>query len=240
MNLFGSLAYGLANLLHPRMLWLMLWPMLVAAGFWGLVAFALWARAALWLAGQFKQWMDSAVFFLQMDFGTAAYFLANFLLVILFVPLVLLTALALLSVFGMPQIVEHVASRSFPALERHATAGIAGSVRNAIAAGLGMAALGLATLPLWLVPPLWPAIPVVILAWVNQRLLRYDALAEHAEPIEMRLVFREQRGALYALGLLLALVAYIPIVGFFAPVLFGLAFAHYLLGALYVRRLHHR
>ncbi len=83
-------------------------------------------------------------------------------------------------------------------------------------------------------------IPVAILAWVDQRLLRYDALAEHAEPMEMKLLFREQRGALYALGALLALVAYVPLVGFFAPVLFGLAFTHYLLGTLYVRRLHHR
>ncbi len=136
MNLFGSLAYGLANLLHPRMLWLMLWPMLVAAGLWGTVAFTLWARSVLWLASQIKQWLDSAVFFLQVDFGTAATFLANFLLIILFVPVVMLTALVLLSVFGMQQIVEHVASRAYPALERRATGGIAGSVRNAIAAGL--------------------------------------------------------------------------------------------------------
>jgi len=125
-------------------------------------------------------------------------------------------------------------------LERRATAGMAGSIRNAIAAGLGMVVLLIVTLPLWLVPPLWPVIPVAILAWVNQRLLRYDSLAEHAEPIEMKLVFREQRGALYGLGLLLALVAYVPLVGFFAPVLFGLAFTHYLLGVLYVRRLHNR
>jgi hypothetical protein len=30
------------------------------------------------------------------------------------------------------------------------------------------------------------------------------------------------------------------VVGLFAPVLFGLAFTHYLLGALNDRRLHHR
>ncbi len=29
----GALGYAAANLLHPRMLWLMIWPMLVAAGF---------------------------------------------------------------------------------------------------------------------------------------------------------------------------------------------------------------
>lgn len=240
MNLFGSLAYGLANLLHPRMLWLMLWPMLIAAGFWGTVAFVLWARAVLWLAGLFKQWLESAVFFAQWDFATAATFLAHLLLVIVFVPLVLLTALTLLSVFGMPKIVAHVAARAYPALERRGGGGLAGSVKNALGAGIGFALLSLLSLPLWLVPPLWPVIPVVLVAWINQRLLRFDALDEHADAVEMKLIFREQRGALYALGLLLALVAYVPVVGFFAPVVFGLAFTHYLLGALYVRRLHHR
>jgi CysZ protein len=240
MNLFGSLAYGLANLLHPRMLWLMLWPMLIAVGIWGTVAFALWARTALWLAGVFKQWLDSAITFLQIDFATATLFLANFLLVILFVPLVCLTALVILSIFGMQQMVDHVAQRSYPDLGKHRTGGVMGSGWNACAALIGMAALGLVSLPLWLIPPLWPLIPVLIFAWVNQRLLRYDALAEHADPEEMRQIFRERRGALYAMGLLLALVAYIPVVGFFAPVVFGLAFIHYLLGALSVRRLRSR
>jgi DNA-binding LacI/PurR family transcriptional regulator len=40
-------------------------------------------------------------------------------------------------------------------------------------------------------------------------------------------------------GLLLALAAYVPIVGFFAPVIFGLAFIHYLLGALAAERAVH-
>jgi uncharacterized protein involved in cysteine biosynthesis len=79
-------------------------------------------------------------------------------------------------------------------------------------------------------------IPVAILGWVNQRVLRYDALAEHADPAEMRQVFAGNRSRLYLLGLVLALMAYIPLVGFFAPVLFGLSFIHYLLAALKVHR----
>jgi len=240
MNLLGSLAYGLANLLHPRMLWLMLWPMLVSTGFWGVVAFVLWARTALWLAGVFRQWFESAITVLPIDVGTATLFLAHFLLVILFVPLVFLTALVILSICGMQQMVDYVAGRSYPSLEKRRAGGLMGSGWNACAALIGMVALGVVSLPFWLVPPLWPLIPVVIFAWVNQRLLRYDALAEHADPDEMRQIFRERRGPLYAMGLMLALVAYIPVVGFLAPVVFGLAFIHYLLGVLSVRRLHHR
>ena len=132
----------------------------------------------------------------------------------------------------MQAMVEHVAQRSFPALERRRGGSVAGSVWNGAAALGGMALLFLVSLPLWLVPPLWPLIPLAIFAWVNQRLLRYDALGEHADREEMARLFRERRGALLLLGLLLALLAYVPFVGFIAPVVFGLAFIRYLLGAL--------
>ena len=70
------------------------------------------------------------------------------------------------------------------------------------------------------------------MGWVNQRILRYDALAEHADAREMRTVFSRRRAAMYLLGVVLALVAYIPVVGLFAPVMFGLAFIHYLMAEL--------
>ena len=125
-----------------------------------------------------------------------------------------------------------MAERSFPQLERRHGGGGAGSVGNGLAAVGGMLGLFLITLPLWLIPPLWPLIPLGILTWGNQRLLRYDALAEHADKDEMARIFRERRGSLYVLGVLLALIAFVPLVQFFGPVVFGLAFIRYLLGAL--------
>ena len=237
MSVAGSLFYAAANLLHPRMLWLMLWPRRVSLAIWGTAALALWTRTAVWLAGLLKQWMESAMFFLRLDMSDAALIAAHVLLFLLFVPLVYLTALFILSVFGMQKMVEHVASRSFPGLERRRGGGVAGSGWNALVAFFGMIGLGVVSLPFWFLPPLWPLIPPAILGWVNQRLLRYDALAEHADREEMARLFRDRRASLYLLGLLLALAAYIPIIGLFAPVLFGLAFIHYLLGALNSRRL---
>jgi len=236
MNVFRSLAYGLLNVLHPRMLWLMIWPMLVALVLWGTVAFAFWTRTALWLASMFSHWLDAASFLASLDTGHVTLIAANVLLFLLFVPIVYLTALFILGLFGMQAMVEHVARRAYPALERRHGGGAIGSGWNAAVAILGMLLLAVVTLPLWLVPPLWPLIPVAILGWGNQRLLRYDALAEHAGREEMRRVFRGHRGALYLLGVLLALVAYVPLVGLVAPVWFGLAFIHYLLGALAAER----
>jgi hypothetical protein len=236
MSIAGALLYGLANLLHPRMLWLMVWPMLVSLTLWGIAAFALWGRLALWLAQRLQQWLEPAAAFVRFDLGDAALIAAHVLLFLLFVPLVYVTALFILGIFGMQKMVDHVAERSFPALERRRGGAMAGSVWNGFVALAGMLALFVVSLPLWILPPLWPLIPLVILAWVNQRLLRYDALAEHADALEMSRLFKERRMGLYALGLLLALAAYVPFVGLVAPVIFGLAYIRYLLGALQAAR----
>jgi CysZ protein len=236
MSAFGSLAYGLANLFHPRMLWLMLWPMLVALIVWGSVALALWTRTALWLAEVITRYTADAAAYVNLDVGNVALIAANVVLVLLFIPLVYLTALFILGVFGMNAMVDYVAARSFPQLERRRGGGAVGSSMNAAGAFLGMLGLFVVSIPLWVVPPLWPVIPVLVLAWVNQRLLRYDALAEHADKAEMRELFRERRAGLYGLGIVMALAAFVPLVGFAAPVAFGLAYIHYLLGALANRR----
>jgi hypothetical protein len=227
-TVLGAIGYGAANLLHPRMLWLMVWPMLLAAGLWGIAALFLWVRTAVRIAEIIQMGLDVV----SIQAPDAALIAAHAVLFLLFVPLVWLTALFILGMFGMGQMVDHVAAVSFPNLERRQGGGLAGSIANGLATLIGMLLLAVVTLPLWLLAPLWPLIPLVIFAWANQRLLRYDALADHADRQEMRAIFRQRRGHLYLLGLLLALVAYIPVVGFIAPVLFGLAFIRYLLGAL--------
>ena len=232
MNIFGAVAYGLVNVFHPRMLWLMIWPMLVALAIWGTAALLWWGRLALWIAELLRQWAEPALGWVPFDLGTAATIIANLMLLLLFVPLVYLTALVILGVFGMQKMVDRVAARSFPALERRRGGGTAGSVLNGVVAMSGLAAMFIVSLPLWLVPPLGPIVLLAILSWVNQRLLRYDALAEHADGAEMARIFRDRRGALHLLGFLLALFAYVPLVQFLGPMVFGLAFIRYLLGAL--------
>lgn len=233
MNGVGaSLLFAFANAIHPRMLWLMLWPVLIAMVAWGSLAVVFWGQAALWVADLIRQWVEYASVILPWEASDVALFAAKALILLLLVPLIQLTALLILGVFGMPGMVDHVAQRGFAQLERRGGGGFAGSVWNGFVAIAGLVLLGLASLPLWLIPPLWPVLPVAILGWVNQRVLRYDAIAEHADVGEMKKIFSERRGALYALGVGLALVAYVPIVGFFAPVLVGLAFIHYLLARL--------
>jgi len=232
MNVLGALGYGLFNAFHPRMLWLMVWPMLVSLVIWGVVAVVAWMRLAMSLAAILKEWLEPALGFIRLDFGDATLIAAHVILFLLFVPLVYVTALFILGVFGMQKMVDYVAERSFPELERRHGGSVAGSIGNGLSALGGMLGLFVLSLPLWLIPLLWPLIPLVVLTWGNQRLLRYDALAEHADKAEMARIFGERRTSLYTLGFLLALVAFVPLVQFLGPVVFGLAFIRYLLGTL--------
>lgn len=235
-RILGSFAFAFFNMLHPRMLWLMIWPVLISVTIWGIVVFVFWTQAALWVAALLRQWLETATLFISWDASAAALIGAKAIIVLLLMPLIQLTALLILGVFGLPAMVEHVASRRFPQLERRHGGSFAGSVWNSVVALLGMIVLSLVTLPLWLAPPLWPLIPMAIMSWVNQKVLCYDALAEHASADEMRTVLAASRSVRYLLGFVLALVAYVPLIGFFAPVLFGLAFIHFLLADLDTRR----
>jgi CysZ protein len=232
MSIAGALLYGLANLLHPRMLWLMVWPMLVSLTLWIALALAFGKRLVAALSSLLSGWLEPAAGFVHLDFGDVTVIAAYVVLFLVFVPLVYITAIFILGIFGMQKMVDYVAQRSFTTLERRHGGSALGSVGNGLIALLGMLVLFLVSLPLWILPPLWPLIPLVIFAWVNQRLLRYDALAEHADRMEMQRLFRQHRTSLYVLGFLLALLAYVPFVGFIGPVVFGLAFIRYLLGAL--------
>jgi len=231
-----SILLALADAVQPRMLWLMLWPVLVALAIWGVVALVFWGQFVLWLADLLFAWLQYGRFLLSWNAVDVARIAAKIVTLLALAPLVQLTALFILGVFGMPAMVEHVAQRRYPGLEKRRGGGFVGSLWNSLLALAGLVALALVSLPLWVFPPLWPLIPVAITGWVNQRVLRYDALAEHAARDEMRQVFAGRRATLYALGVVLALLAYVPFVGFFAPVLFGLSFIHYLLAALKVHR----
>jgi CysZ protein len=145
---------------------------------------------------------------------------------------VLATASLIIGFVSMPMMVEHVAARSYPTLERRRGGTLAGGVGNALLAVGVFLGLGMLSLPLWLVPPLWPLLAALLMGYLNQRLFRYDALAEHAAADEMRELVTRNRRELFGLGVLVSLLSYIPFAGLAVPVAAGLAFIHYCLRRL--------
>jgi uncharacterized protein involved in cysteine biosynthesis len=132
----------------------------------------------------------------------------------------------------MPVIVSSVAARCHAGLERKRGGTLAGSLWNMIAGISIFGTLWIVTLPLWLTGIAVFVLPPLLSAYLSQRLLRYDALAEHASPEEYRAVIVASGTRLFLLGFALALLFYVPLVNLVAPVLSGLAFTHYCLDEL--------
>lgn len=222
-----SLIRAFVSLLHPRMLLLMIWPVLIALALWILLAALFWAQAAQWVEVTLRQ---SSMVEWMIQFWPLALFAAHIgwvVLALAFVPLVLVTAVLIIGMFAMPMMVNHVAERDYRELERRRGGSFAGSAWNSVAALLWLAALVLVTLPLWLLPLFWPLLPLLFYGYLNQRVFRYDAICEHASEQELAQIVRADRGSLFGLGVIIALVGHVPVLGFFSPVYGGLVFIHY-------------
>jgi len=87
------------------------------------------------------------------------------------------------------------------------------------------------TLPLWLIG-VGVIVPFVAAAYLNQRLFRFDAIAEHASADEMTALFRQERGGWWGLGFLTGLVQFVPLLNLLGPVFAALAFIHFGLARL--------
>lgn len=227
----AALGRALTDLREPRVLALGLLPPLAAIGVWIALAWLLaddWARwVSDWIAttpwlGWVRDWGLASA--LVWGSGLAA--------IALLLPIMLVTAVLVTELIAMPMIVPLVAGRAYPQLAQRKGGTVAGSVWNACSAVALFAVLWLFSLPLWFTGIGALVLPPLISAWFNQRMFRYDALAEHATPAERDAVVRGARWRLFALGLLLAMLYAIPLVNLAVPVLSGLAFTHLCLAEL--------
>ena len=225
--ILNALARAFVSLLHPKMLWLMVWPVIVALVLWVTLAVLYWGEAAHWIAAQLHQWPPYEWAVSVWPLKLVAAWFGWILLLLLFVPAVLITAVLVISIVSMPTMVAHVGGRDYPGLVRRKGGTFAGSLWNAFAALMLFALLFAVTLPLWLVPLLWPVLPIVLFGYFNQRVFRYDALTEHATAAEIAEIVRRHRGGLFLLGVALAIVGHVPVLGLLMPVYGGLAFIHY-------------
>lgn len=224
-SIFEALSRAFRDLFQFQVLWIVIWPILAASLLWLLLGIAFWSTFSGWIASGLtaigiQTWLEG------VEPRWVAYGIQAITHLILFVPLVFVTALVITALFAMPALIHLVSDRDYPHLERENGGGFAGSLLNALIALGIFVAIWLITLPLWLIGA-GLVIPFIATAYLNQRLFRYDALAEHASQDEMRAIFSSQRSLLWGLGLLTGLVQFIPILNLFAPVLTALAFIHF-------------
>lgn len=235
-DVIAALTRATRNLFDPRIIAIVFLPMIGSLVLWTILAWLFWdpwtgglagamhtTTVAGWLQGWSATWI--------IDYT------AMLVVLIAVLPAMLVTALVITEIIAMPVIVKFVAARYHPDLRREAGGTLAGSLLNAAIGISVFAVLWIFTLPLWLTGVGAVLAPVLTSAYLNQRLFRYDALAEHASAAEFARIARTSRGDLFLLGTLLSLLLYVPLVNLLVPVLSGLAFTHFCLARLAAARI---
>lgn len=143
-----------------------------------------------------------------------------------------LMASLLAAVFVMPLLVKHLTNGPYRDVAPLGADSFVAATANSLGASLVFVAGWLLTLPFWLIPGLSLLLPLLLMAWFNRRTFAYDALSLHATAEEWRELRRRDKRPLFMLGLIMALLAHVPLLGLLVPTLAALAFAHFGLESL--------
>ena len=220
-----SILKTLRDMLRGDILWQVLWPPLAALAMWAGLAWLSWQPLSRWLLANLPEWS-------WLDW--LGPYLVHVVLLLAFAPLIYLTTVLLVATFGLPRMMAIVAARDYPELSRYgsATAAFWGSLTNSLVTGALFIVGWLLTLPLLLIPGVLLVLPLLWAAWLNQRMFRYDVLAEHATAEERATLFRRRRPDFWLAGLVSAAAAHVPIANIMAPAFGALLFVHVGLAAL--------
>ena len=233
-------AFGRAvkSQLHPRMLLAMLLPFVIM--FVGAIVLLLVALGPLtaWMDRQITesatvlqadQWLVSLGLFSVL---TVKAWLLPVASVVILLPVSGILGLAVAAVCVMPMVISHLSGTTYASLRREGRNSFVVSLWNAVWVSILFALGWILTLPLWLAPPLGLVVSVFWWAFAFCRMMRIDAIVEHASPAERRLLLARHSTALWGIGLICALINLIPPAWVFLPVFSGLVYTHFGLSAL--------
>ncbi len=143
-----------------------------------------------------------------------------------------LVASLLAAIVIMPLMLRHLSQTEYRDVAAMGRDSFVAAALNSIGASLIFVVAWVATIPLWLIPGFSLLIPLLLMGWLNRRTFAYDALSMHATDSEWASLRESHKAPLFMLGLTMALLAHIPLVGLLAPALAALSFVHYGLEAL--------
>ncbi len=192
-----------AYCLHPKVIALSLLPLLIGVALALGLGWFYWEAAVAGVRTTLETWLlvDAALKWVESLVGSSfRTVLAPLIVVALAAPVIVVLSVLLVAWLMTPALVNLVANRRFPALQRRHGAGMVIS----IAWSLGCTVLALLALvisvPLWFIPPLVLVVPPLIWGWLNYRVMSFDVLADHASADERRQIMRAQRMQLLGIG----------------------------------------
>ncbi|HEX7748417.1 MAG TPA: EI24 domain-containing protein [Bordetella sp.] len=226
---------ALVSQCHPAMLFAVLLPFLIALVGAILMMWFFWTPLTDWLRMELARW--GAVDRVDGWLATVGMFSLKLYVTPIIAAAILLPAsgvlgLAIAAVFVMPLVLRHLERSDYPGLARQGRNAVAVSVWNAMWVSLVFAAGWVLTLPLWLVPPMAIVLHVLWWAFAFSRMLRVDAIVDHANPVERRLLLARHNLSFWGMGLICAFINLLPPAWVVLPVYGSLVYAHYGLDAL--------
>ena len=215
---------------HPRMLLAILLPFVIMLVGATLLLYLFWTPLTGWLTAQADQWTVIRTvdeWLVAIGVLSLKVWIVPLLATFILLPIAGILGVAVAAVFVMPMVVRHVADRGYPGIAQWGKNATLLSVWNAIWV-LTVFALGwLFTMPLWLFPPLGVLLSVFWWAFAFSRMMRIDAIVEHASPEERKRILRRNNTGFWTLGLICSLLNLLPPAWLILPVFSALLFAHY-------------
>jgi Etoposide-induced protein 2.4 (EI24) len=145
-------------------------------------------------------------------------------------PVLVVVSLLAVALMMTPAMVSMVGERRFAKLERKKGNGLATSMLWSLGSTLLAVVALVASIPLWLIPPLVLIIPPIIWGWLTYRVMSFDALADHATAAERRAVIKAHRMPLLGIGVVCGYLGAAPTLLWASSVMF-LVFAPFLVVA---------
>ncbi len=232
IRLFQALGRSLLDLFNPRMLMLLLLPPVAALLLWGILGYVFWAQIL-----SFAQFFGEKFLFIrEIPHWATEWFavtpdgvataLAGFLALLLILPMTILTSMLVTSVVVMPVVVQYM-GKKFPHLEKRGRGVVIASTQNLVISSVLYIVLWLLSLPLWMIPGMSFALPLLLNGYLNYRLFAFDSLADFASPREVKFLMKKKRIDFILMGTIVSALVLIPPLFLILPIYSALCFARY-------------
>lgn len=192
-----------AYCLHPKVIGLSLLPLLIGVALALGLGYLYWESAVAGVRATLENWslVDAALKWVESLAGASfRAVLAPLIVVGLAAPVIVLVSVLLVAWLMTPAIVDLVASRRFPTLQRKQGAGTLASLLWSLVYTVMALVMLVVTVPLWFIPPLVLVVPPLIWGWLNYKVMSFDVLAAHASKEERRRLMQDHRLQLLGIG----------------------------------------
>jgi hypothetical protein len=204
---------ALIHSIHPKVLWLTLWPLLVSSGALGLI----WWQSGAWVLQSLRtlvaqlpglSWLAHGLSLLGIHGVSDA--LAQAVVMLLCLSVAVVVALLVVSVLLTPALVSLVAHSRFPLLQSRYRTPWWAAAWWSLSSTFIAAGWWLLSMPLWLLPLGSALLPPLVWGWLTFRVLAHDVLAEHALEVERDQLLRQHRLPLLFMGVVSAYLGAAP------------------------------